>query len=86
MSLIDQITTELCVVRSDLSVVSLNIVREQSEVARTMEKAQCFFGDQFAGQELVKNLYASLQNLIYADSSLYALNRKIQDIENDVRK
>lgn len=86
MSSIEQITSELLSVDSDISTYAVRIQREGGEITNTMNKAQSVFGDQQAGQNLVASLYRTLQNIVIADSSLHLVRQEIHDCIQSMHK
>ncbi len=86
MNSIEQITSELLTVDSDISNYSIRLLRESGELTNTMNKAQSAFGDQQAGQGLVNTLYRTLQNVVTAESSLHLVRQEIHDYIQNMQK
>lgn len=86
MSSIEQITSELLSIDSDISTYAVRLQRERGEITNTMNKAQSAFGDQQAGQGLVTTLYRTLQNIVTADSCLHLVRQEIHDCIHNMQK
>lgn len=86
MSHIDQIVNDLIIADSELSLHTVRIEHESSEITNTINKAQSTFNNQQPGVALINSMYKTLQQIVKADSALSLARQEIKNYITSCKK